>query len=261
MDEEARAWVLTSLLSGALMAAVAVGAVLLCRRTAPTPWRWFWAGAAVWTAGVALKFAVAAVCYQPLLDAMEARLPHRVYVALGSLWTGLLTGVFEGGATLAAALIWRRWADEPRRALAIGVGAGSIEALLLAIVTALGSLAVLDPSAMEALSSARATPMLALVAPTERVIAILLHASSRVLILRSVAAGRARWFAYGFLLQVAIDAIAGYLHVSGEVTRMSPWAMEAMLAPLGLVSVPVLILGLRGWPVVPRSSGYSTSTA
>ena len=59
-------------------------------------------------------------------------------------------------------------------------------------------------------------------------------------------------FWYGFLLLSAIDAVAMYLHLTGQVNTLSPWTIEAMMAPFGLVSIPITRWCIRHWPSEPQ---------
>ena len=113
-----------------LVGGAAVGA---WRFLSGVPWRWFWIGAAVWTVGVALKFAWAIALNKPILGALRTGLSHGLYLRLGSVYIGILTGVFEIGVTLIAALIWRGIARSSARGVAVGVGAGAFEAALFGI--------------------------------------------------------------------------------------------------------------------------------
>ena len=117
--------------TGPLMMLVALAFVVAWKRRTHVKLRWFWAGAGVWTLGVALKIVCALALNEKLLDLLEKVLPHALYVVLASSYIGLLTGVFEIGVTLACALLWKRMAADPDRAVAIGIGAGAFEAFVL----------------------------------------------------------------------------------------------------------------------------------
>jgi uncharacterized membrane protein YhfC len=88
----------------------------------------------------------------------------------------------------------------------------------------------------------------ALVPAIERLITILCHVAARVLALLAVASRRWVLFWYGFFLLSVVDAVAMYLHLSGQVRTMSPWMMEAMLAPFAVLSIPVTRWCIRHWP-------------
>ncbi len=245
-------------LGGSLaMAGVAVSSIAIWRYLSGTPLRWFLAGAGIWAAGVALKFLFAAALYEPGLAAMRSALPSWAYLTLGSLHGGLFTGVFEIGGTLAAGLIWRSLAREARRAVAVGIGAGALEALLLALpllATGVAGLPGMPDRAMvlDALAETSANTWTDwLVPPAERLLALLGHTGSRVLVLLTVATGRWRWFWYGFLMLTVGDGVATYFDLSGQLETISIWWVELALSPIAIISVPIIIWCVRGWPAHP----------
>jgi hypothetical protein len=126
-----------------------------------------------------------------------------------------------------------------QRAVAVGVGAGAFEAALLAIFAAAGALM---------LGAGPASGFGAAVPVVERLIAILCHVAARVLALMAVASGRWLLFVYGFLVLSGIDAVAMWLHLSGKLDTLSFWAMEAMIAPFALVSIPITRWCMKHWP-------------
>jgi uncharacterized membrane protein YhfC len=237
--------------SGALMMLVALAAVLAWWFHSRVQWRWFWAGAGIWTVGVALKFAVAL----PLNPVLFGKSGHAVGLKLwiGSAYCGLMTGVFEIGITLAAALVWRRLVAEPARAVAIGLGAGAFEALLLGLAACAGSLVALASGQTELMLKSLAgisahTPLLWLAGPVERVISILAHTASRVLVLRAVAGRRWLGFWAGFGWLSGVDLLAGVALLTGMTTSGSLWLIELMILPFGVLSVPLTRWAVRRWP-------------
>jgi uncharacterized membrane protein YhfC len=246
--------------SGALMMLVALAAVFAWWFHSRVQWRWFWAGAGIWTVGVALKFALAI----PLNAVFFDKGGHVVglKLCLGSIYCGLMTGIFEIGITLAAALVWRRLAAEPGRAVAVGLGAGAFEALLLGFAACAGSLATLASGqadlALRSLAGIAAhTPVMWLAGPVERVIAILAHTASRVLVLRAVAGRRWPGFWAGFGWLSATDLVAGVALLSGMTASASLWLTELMLLPFGVLSVPLTIWAMRRWPMMTSDGNAS----
>ncbi len=240
------------LLSGLLMVFVGAAPALYWSLWSRTPWRWLWAGAGIWTVGVALKFVIAAIFYDPALAAMQRTLPAWGYLAVGALYGGALTGVFEDGVTLAAGLLWRGLARESKRAVAVGLGAGGIEALLLGLAVCWGGCYCLSGLATEAdLDAAGVGRGVAwwLAAPAERVVAIVCHTSSRMLVLLSVVTRRWRFFWYGFLLSIGVDGLAEFLDLSGRLDRMSAWGVEVPFLPFAVASVLIIAWCARHWPV------------
>jgi hypothetical protein len=219
-----------------------------------TPFRWFVAGAAVWSVGVGLKVVCAAVTYGPLEAIWASPTRSLGYLLLGALYSGVLTGVFEDGTTLAAGHAWRSWAREPKRAAAIGLGAGSWEAFLLAgVPMALATLGALlspadRPSILSALSESRVAAALPwLIMPLERMTATIGHTATRMLALYAVASGRLRYFGYAFLLSVAVDGFAEWF-LSGSGGEASYWWAMLGYMPPTIISIPLIIWCYRHWP-------------
>jgi uncharacterized membrane protein YhfC len=240
--------------SGGLMAVVALVAVFAWWWHSRVQWRWFWAGAAIWTVGVALKFAVAIPLNRFFFEAGVHAAGLRLVV--GSLYCGLMTGIFEIGITVAAALVWRRLAADPARAVAVGLGAGAFEALLLGLGAAAGTLAAVASGQTELVLKSMAgmaaqTPLMWLAGPAERVIAILGHTASRVLVLHAVAGRRWLGFWAGFGWLSAMDLLAGVVLLTGMTTSGSLWGIELMLLPFGVLSVPLTLWAVRRWPASP----------
>lgn len=91
------------------------------------------------------------------------------------------------------------------------------------------------------------TPLVFLVAPVERIIAILCHTSSRTLVVFSVVRKKQIYFWAGFLIMTAIDAIAGYAHLAGYVNAVSTWFIELALLPFAIVSIPIIKWCIKNW--------------
>jgi uncharacterized membrane protein YhfC len=177
-----------------------------------------------------------------------------LYLAFGSVYVGLLTGIFEIGITLVFALLIRQMWESPQNALGIGLGAGLVEAFLIGLSSISSFTMVMVGSASSdaitgALSQAAVvTPLLWLISSVERMIAILCHASSRVLVLFAVARRKQRFFWAGFLILTAIDAIAGYFHLAALVNQISTWWVEFLLLPFAVISIPVIRWCFKNWP-------------
>ena len=243
----------TMLASGVLVLLIIISIIVWWRNRIQTSWKWLLIGAGVWFVGVLFKFVVAYLANTPVLASIETSLPRTGYLIAGSTYIGLLTGVFEIGMTLAFAMLIRGIYDNPRRALSVGLGAGAVEALLIAL-SSLGSyFTVLTGSAnsdaiLSTLTHAvLVTPLLWLVGPVERIIAILCHTSSRALVLLAVAQRRTRFFWVGFFILTAIDAIAGYAHLAGLINKISTWWIELLLLPFAVSSVLIIKWCYRNW--------------
>jgi hypothetical protein len=248
------------LISGAGMLLAALVAAVLGWRLSKAPWWWLAVGAGIWTAAVAVKFVLAALLNGPVLGSLEGNLPRAGYLAAGSAYIGLLSGVTEIGFTFVLGLLWRRTAASWRSAAAIGAGAGAFEAGLMALGP-LGAAAMIlshAPQAQEVLAAMQQsmanTPMGWLAGPVERVLAISCHVGTRMLALLAVATGRWRWLAAGFVLFSGLDAVAGYAYISGFVARGNMWWMELALVPFAILSLAAIPLCARRWRAAPAPS-------
>ncbi len=251
------------LLSGLGMMAVAVASVILWRRRTALAFQWFWIGAALWAAAVALKIVFALLLNPVVIGFLKHALPHTLMVISGSLYLGLMSSVFEVGLTLAAVYFWRHLGRDAPRAIGIGIGAGAVEALLLGMgssIAALLSMTALPgvESARVAIEQASVTPLFWLVGPVERAIAIPVHAASRALVLLGLPRRRPLMIAGGFLIFTLLDSIAGGAHLAGLVGRISMWWIELAILPFALASLPILRACMTRWrgepPAAPSAS-------
>jgi hypothetical protein len=229
------------------MLLVAAASVWLWRHCSGAAWQWFGVGALVWAGAVAVKFAIAAPLNGPLLTTLNAGLPRWAYLTAGAIYGGALTGLTEVLFTYLAALIWRRLAADAPRGIAIGAGAGAFEAALLALGLLIATVVGIPGSSGS--SWAQVT-----VPVVERTIAIPCHVAARALALLAVAKKRSSLFWGGFLLLSGIDAVAMLLHLTGQVSFASPWMIQALIAPFGMISVPITIWCVGRWPVSPAAA-------
>lgn len=236
------------------MLIVSIGAAAWWRRASGIPFRWYWVGAGLWTVAVIMKLGCALLTNQAVIGFMKDVLPYPFLVIGGGLWVGIQSSFFEIGLTLVAVVIWRQLGHDAKRAIGIGVGAGAFEALVLAIGNAAAVIAYTSgvpgtEGAREAIEKfVAATPFFWLVAPVERVIAILCHAASRGLVLLGVARRRPMMGAWGFVLFALLDAVAGAAHLSGKIGQISMWWIELALLPFAIASVAI-IRRCRSWDV------------
>ncbi len=75
------------------MVLVEIGSILAWKRCSSAHWKRFRIGAAIWAVAVVLKLTRAVLLNRPVLSSLKALLPHPVYLAAGSVYAGLLTGV------------------------------------------------------------------------------------------------------------------------------------------------------------------------
>jgi uncharacterized membrane protein YhfC len=213
--------------------------------------RWLALGGGVWVAGVVLKFLFAAAFNDPILASLDAVLGRTGYISAGSIYIGLLTGVFEIGITLVFAFLIKEMYQSYQKGISIGIGAGVLEALLIGL-SQIGYFVMISSGQVQAdpslVTVAATTPVWWLTGPVERLIVILCHTSSRALTLLAVAKKRYIYFWTGFLMMTVIDAIAGYAHLAGLLGKISVWWIELTLLPFAIISIPLILWCIDHWP-------------
>lgn len=224
-------------ITGFLMIVIGSGFVVWWKRHTQTALKWFWMGAGLWTLGVTIKFAVAIPCNEPVLTFLNNALPHWLYLTIGSIFIGLYTGIFEIGITLLIAWKWREMTKTADRAVAVGIGAGSFEAILLGLGTLAYTLTI----------GSTVTVFSFLMGPVERFMTIFFHIASRQLTLYAVYTRKYVYFWWGFLLLTAVDSIAGWVHLDGLMEKMSLWYIESMFLPFVFISIWVIRVFYKKW--------------
>ena len=229
-----------ALLGGTGMVVVALGFIVyaLVRRLG---WGYLGLGALAWIITVAVKFLWALPVNPRLYPAITQALPGAPGAALFDLYVGLLTGFTE------VAIVWlvmryTRLSRVPwQRALAFGIGFGTIEALLLGLGSLASALtALLAPQALPAQALAQLAVMnniLYGIAPiVERFSTVWVHIFCSVLIFFSVAKMQVRWFWLSFLFKSLIDAVASFAQTSGLIRSAEGiWAIEAIVVLFGII--------------------------
>lgn len=245
--------VTSTVVSGILMMVIALVFMIMWKKHSGIALKWILLGGGIWAVGIFLKFVFAFMLNQPILEWVESVFGKAGYLGIGSIYIGVLTGVFEIGITLVFALFIKGMYESYERGIGIGIGAGGIEALILGLSQIGNSLLILSgytgsDSIVAAIAQALAsTPLLWLVGPVERIIAILCHTSSRALVLIAVVKRRHIYFWAGFLVMTAIDAIAGYAHLADVLNKISMWWIELALLPFALISIPVILWCVKNW--------------
>jgi uncharacterized membrane protein YhfC len=250
------------LLCGVGMMAVAFVAVVYWKVRSKVLWRLFAWGALVWIVGVAVKV-IASIPNQAIIDAARGALPKYFAEPLLWLYIGLLTGVFECGATLVFAHIRRIRSADYNEVVAFGLGFGAVEAFLVGLASfVMILLVVLVPNKLpeemvKYMTSGAGSPLVIPAPIVERITAVLLHAFSCVLIVYAVRTRAWRWFWAAFWYKTAMDAIAGLLHLENllaDMFTLGMWVVELILLPFGLVGLWGLWRFRKRWQQLDRNT-------
>ena len=150
------------------MLVVPVLALLAWQRASGVEFRWFWAGAGLWTVAVPLKVAFAVLANQTAVDFLHRTFTPAFFFPATGLYLGAVSATFEVGLMWLAGRRWRPLGRDPARAVAVGVGvgvgAGAIESLLLGCVILGAGLAAaagedLEENRADLLARAAVTPL------------------------------------------------------------------------------------------------------
>jgi uncharacterized membrane protein YhfC len=244
------------LLQGAGIVAIALIAIVYWKRHSQISGLFFLWGGLSWLLAIVLKTIASAPMTQIITHLRELT---PVYISEPLLWLyiGLLTGVLECGVSLI--LVYRikrvrsaNWSE----ALGYGLGFGATEALLLGLYNFIIVLLIivmpdqLPPELVELADTSNASFLAVPIPIVERAIVILLHAFSSILIIYAVQIQEWKWFWYSLLYKTAMDAVAGYFHITyglENLTLGGLWLVELILVPFGLVGLWGLIAFQRRW--------------
>ena len=252
MKSDAAVWPFA--LSGVAMMLIAVAAVVCWQRMALVQTRCFWIGAILWTIAVALKIGCAIATNAAVLGWLKRVIPGPWFIGVGGLFVGVQSSLCEIGLTLLAVLIWRHLGRDGPRAIAIAIGAGAFEAFVLGLAQTASVAVSLSgaPGTAEIGESLRSqaalTPLLWLAAPIERIIAIIVHAATRALVLLGATHRPPALVIWGFVIFTLLDGVAGTAHVSGKLDSMWMWWIELAVLPFAIVSLAILRWCARRWP-------------
>ena len=225
-------------LSGAGMFLVGLGFLLYAFRKGG--WRVALLGGAFWAGTVLVKFTLAGSFNGILYQAVTNALPGLPGTVIFSIYIGLLTGITE---VLITWLILKKTKFGKlayNELLSFSIGFGAIEALLLGLLALTSTIATFSMADQLAASQLRNAAMgnnffYNLAPILERFFTIGIHIASNLLLFYAVRKNEMRWFWYSFAFKSAIDAVAGYAQLSGQLESLGfLWIIEAVVVVFGL---------------------------
>ncbi|MCD6472702.1 YhfC family intramembrane metalloprotease [Candidatus Aerophobetes bacterium] len=207
----------------------------------------FLSGALVWIVSVALKFAWAIPINKRLLNLLLSVLGNSFGNLIFWIYVGLLTGIFECGITYLFIKYSKMRKYNYNQAVSFGIGFGSVEAILLGVVSLYSVLvAILRPDLLpgNVLQAMRPQNLLVIPAPiVERLFTIVMHTFSSVLIFCSIKNKVFSLFWLSFVYKTVIDAIAAWGNLSFNIN---------ILSHLWIIELIVIIYGVTGFYGIKR---------
>ena len=239
---------MTLLVIGLGVLLLSLASVLIWRSVSRVGLKWFGVGALLWVVAVPPKLGLFWLASPRVIGHLKEGLPYPYFIAAAGLYVGAVSSAFEMGVTWTAARLWPRLGRDAGRAIAIGLGAGAFEALLLGLAALAGALAIAAEveDAEEVRKVIASTSLFWLLPLVERLMALLGHASTRALVLLGVAKGKPLMVCWGFLLFAATDGVAGAFLVTGS-HESHPWWAELAVSPDALIGIPILWWCYRRW--------------
>lgn len=237
------------MLSGIGMIAVAVIAIYYWRKVTGTNARFYIAGAGIWIIAVAFKMLLDLTVTGPLQQWMMAAGGLAGLVAGAGIYVGLRTGLIESGFTYIAVI--RTWLKKMtfNQAVALGIGFGSMEAILIGvssfanilIFVLMPEIIATVPAEFQAtlIQQLSASTLMVIPAVVERIAAILIHVFSGVLVVYAVRTRKLKYLAYSVIFKAVVDGIIPPL-----VLMLDP---ATFLAGAYLIEIPIIILGITGF--------------
>lgn len=228
-----------NLLSGAGMIAVGAIAIFLWRKRAGA--EFFLFGAIFWVAAIAIKVIMDFTVTAPFRGLLPQTLAG---VLILGLYYGLRTGIFESGIPYVATRV-ARMAPTFDQAVAIGIGFGAAEAILLGFSSLANVLAFMTipgmpesyPQATQDLLQMQFSLAFIPVPVWERLFTLINHVFATVLALYAIKAGW-KWLGLSALIGVVIDGsifwLAWFVPSSSVAYTV---ILELFVAAVGLVSI------------------------
>ncbi|MFB0553670.1 MAG: YhfC family glutamic-type intramembrane protease [Phycisphaerae bacterium] len=229
------------LLPTKLMVLVGLGSIIICKRCWKAPWRLFGIGVLLWIISVAAKFAWAFLTNKPVGSTLHTILPPLPADLIFWAYLGLLTGIFECGIFLPLAKYIRQKKWTWNYAASLGVGFGAVEAVAAAI--ALAASARMQSHINLGLDAP------SFIGPVERLITLVVHTASVVMIIYALTNRKWAWFIASFLYKSGIDAVAAFVLLSGiGFLKTHLWFVELCLfAPFAFAGLCLLLVLRRLW--------------
>jgi uncharacterized membrane protein YhfC len=254
-----------NLLSGPGMMAVGAGAMAYWyykKRINPV---YFLFGAVLWAAAIAIKVAMDLTISAPFTSQLAIVFTPLATVAILGLYYGLRTGLFESGISWLAVRYTRLSRSGFDEAVALGVGFGGSEAILLGAASFLNVAALLLMPELAATLPASVQEQFSLlmvpVPAIERLFTLFCHVFATVLVVYAVRVKEVKWLALSVMYKTLLDGLLLPFNffLKGAGTLSIILALEAFVIVLGIAGLAGVMWIRNKFLAIPGDSGPGKS--
>jgi uncharacterized membrane protein YhfC len=199
-------------------------------------------GALFWGIAIAIKLVMDFTVSQPFYAWLYSSLPIDAAVLATGLYLGLRTGILENGVVFLGTKYSKLKEMSFNDAVAVGIGFGGIEALLLGILSLLTITTLLfQPNLvliMPLSSQDQLKPIFIPIPIIERLFVLLGHVFATVLAIYAVKLADIKWLAISVIYKTLIDGpLPLFNHYLGYMGANLFFPVEAYLVVLGIIGL------------------------
>lgn len=235
--------------------AVGVVAIMVWHLKKHVDIKYFLYGAALWAAAIAIKVVMDFTITQPLYSFVLSVSPMVVALSVMSLYYGLRTGILECGIPYVAVIKTKLSLATYDEAVALGLGFGGVEAILLGVYALYSTLLIVQPyEAMGLIPFFSFDPQALLAIPipiVERAFVLAGHVFATVLIVYAVRLTELKWLCASIVYKTVGDGAIIPLKLNpGSMDLYGLWLMELFYGAMAVIA----LIGL--WWLKKRFIGY-----
>lgn len=203
-------------------------------------------GAIFWALAIVIKLIMDFTITGPMQSALFSSAGLVAMLVIMSLYVGLRTGLLESGITYLCVRYTKLSRIDFDRAMAIGIGFGGAEAIVLGIMSLLSVITYLAvPELIDALPAESESAVLAQFAlemipvpVIERLFTLFCHVFATVLVVYSVKSAQLIWLGLSIAFKTLLDGVLPVSHYYLAPMQFGDYLLiEAFIVLMGLVSL------------------------
>ncbi|HTY89890.1 MAG TPA: YhfC family glutamic-type intramembrane protease [Methanocella sp.] len=203
---------------------------------------YFAAGALFWVVAIAIKVIMDLTISQPLYAWLGAALPVDAAVLATGLYLGLRTGILENGVIYLGTLYSKLKNMSFDDAVAVGIGFGGIEALILGALSLLTVITILSQPTLYLLmpysSQQQFEPLFMFLPVIERIFTLFCHVFATVLTIYAVKLADLKWLGIAFVFKTLLDGLLlPFEHYLSYLGTYQFFPIEAFVVIMGCIAL------------------------